>query len=636
MNLKNPASGFKAWFENPSISDPIDRRMAVLIQVLLFGILAVVLLAFFLNLALSPAGIPWQANLLRTLIFITILSIPLIVLRRGYLRTSAKIIIAIFLLLEIFAVGTTDLRDVAETLTFFTLAIILAGLLLSRRTLLLVFLISAAAVLVSAYGEQAPTVREDSFVIAANFILLNGLIGLFIDHFGITLRRALQGSLEREDELETEVGIRRQAEAALEQFAARLEIIHEIDRSLLSARSLNDIAQSALARIRLLVPSPRASITLFDLLKKEAFFLAADFEGAENISMTPITLEEYGQRIVDDLLQNKPWFVNDVLQDPHATELDRRIAEQNGIYSWLSLPLHNQGQLIGALNLGRGPGQTFSAEEAEIAHDVANQLAIALQQTHLNNALQNELAERKKLIAQLEAINAELERFTYTVSHDLRNPLVTIKGFLGMLEKDIREGKQERIKEDLNRISNAADRMHVLLADLLELSRVGRIMNPPENVDLGEVVREAIETLDAQLRARNVTVHCPLDFPIVYGDRIRLREVFENLIDNAAKYAGNQTDPMVEIDTRTDGSETVIYVKDNGIGIEPQYQGKIFGLFDKLNPTSEGTGIGLALVKRIIETHGGNIWVESDGRGKGSTFCFTLPNGKTEDDLLQA
>ena len=240
------------------------------------------------------------------------------------------------------------------------------------------------------------------------------------------------------------------------------------------------------------------------------------------------------------------------------------------------------------------------------------------------------------MIAQLEAINAELERFTYTVSHDLRNPLVTIKGFLGMLEKDIREGKQERIKEDLNRISNAADRMHVLLADLLELSRVGRIMNPPENVDLGEVVREAIETLDAHLRARNVTVHCPLDFPIVYGDRIRLREVFENLIDNAAKYAGDQPDPMVEIDTRTDGSETVIYVKDNGIGIEPQYQGKIFGLFDKLNPTSEGTGIGLALVKRIIETHGGNIWVESDGRGKGSTFCFTLPNGKTEDDLLQA
>jgi signal transduction histidine kinase len=290
--------------------------------------------------------------------------------------------------------------------------------------------------------------------------------------------------------------------------------------------------------------------------------------------------------------------------------------------------------LIGALNLGRGSGLTFSTEEAEIAHDVANQLAIALQQTHLYNALQNELAERKKLISQLESINAELERFTYTVSHDLRNPLVTIKGFLGMLEKDIREGRRERLEEDLRRIANAADKMHVLLADLLELSRVGRIMNPPENVNLGEVIREAIESLDARLRARNVTVSCPLDVPIVYGDRIRLREVFENLIDNAAKYAGDQPAPMVEITVQGDGGQTAICVKDNGIGIEPQYQDKIFGLFDKLNPASEGTGIGLALVKRIIETHGGRIWIESEGRGKGATFCFTLPNGKTEDDLL--
>lgn len=112
--------------------------------------------------------------------------------------------------------------------------------------------------------------------------------------------------------------------------------------------------------------------------------------------------------------------------------------------------------------------------------------------------------------------------------------------------------------------------------------------------------------------------------------------MFENLIDNAANYAGEQPDPRVEIATRADGSKTGIYVKANGIGIEPQYQDKIFGLFDKLNPTSEGIGIELALVKRIIETHGGNIWVESDGRGKGSTFCFTLPNGKTDDNPLRA
>jgi signal transduction histidine kinase len=114
--------------------------------------------------------------------------------------------------------------------------------------------------------------------------------------------------------------------------------------------------------------------------------------------------------------------------------------------------------------------------------------------------------------------------------------------------------------------------------------------------------------------------------PSVYGDRIRLREVLENLIDNAAKYMGDQPDPTIEIGARLQNEEPVIFVKDNGTGIEPKYHTKIFGLFEKLNPAIEGTRIGLALVKRIVETHNGKIWVESEGLGKGSTFCFTIPS----------
>jgi signal transduction histidine kinase len=287
--------------------------------------------------------------------------------------------------------------------------------------------------------------------------------------------------------------------------------------------------------------------------------------------------------------------------------------------------------LIGALNLGRGVGQSFSQEDAEIAQDVADQLAIALQQTNLYNALQMELAERKKLISQLERNNAELERFTYTVSHDLRNPLVTIKGFLGMLRKDMQDKRQDRVESDIERIANAADKMHNLLTDLLELSRIGRIQNPPEEVDLNQVINEAVESLDARLRSKNVTVNSSLDLPTVYGDRVRLREVFENLIDNAAKYTGDQPHPMIEIGARENENETILFVKDNGMGIDRQFQTRIFGLFDKLNPTSEGTGIGLAIIKRIIETNGGKIWVESEGLGKGSTFCFTLPDGRKDN-----
>jgi signal transduction histidine kinase len=144
-------------------------------------------------------------------------------------------------------------------------------------------------------------------------------------------------------------------------------------------------------------------------------------------------------------------------------------------------------------------------------------------------------------------------------------------------------------------------------------------------VEVIQLVREAIELLDGRIRAKNIDMRMAPHLPHIYGDRIRLREVFENLIDNAAKYMGNQETPMIEIGV---GKDNVIFVKDNGMGIESIYTTKIFGLFEKLNPTSEGTGIGLALVKRIIEVHGGKIWVESDGLGKGSTFCFTIPEGR--------
>ena len=247
--------------------------------------------------------------------------------------------------------------------------------------------------------------------------------------------------------------------------------------------------------------------------------------------------------------------------------------------------------------------------------------------------LNRELIERqraeeiqKKLIGELEERNAELEQFAYTVSHDLRNPVITIKGFVGMLERDLQENRLDRFQTDIARISNAADKMGSLLYDLLSLSRVGRVVNPPEEIDLVLLTKEALEMLDERLRASKVKVEISPYLPVIYADRVRMREVMENLIDNAAKYMGDQPRPLIEIGGENNGAETVIYVKDNGIGIEPQFHAKIFGLFEKLDPDNEGTGIGLAMVKRIIETHGGRIWVESEGSGKGSTFLFALPN----------
>ncbi|MBI5572872.1 MAG: DUF3365 domain-containing protein [Desulfomonile tiedjei] len=234
-------------------------------------------------------------------------------------------------------------------------------------------------------------------------------------------------------------------------------------------------------------------------------------------------------------------------------------------------------------------------------------------------------AERERLIAELEAKNTELERFTYSVSHDLKSPLITIKSFVGFIEADAAGGNLENLQPDLERISNAAEKMGRLLEEILELSRIGRMINPSTEISMHDLVGEVVELLSGRLLESAVDVKIAPDLPIVYGDRPRMFEVLQNLIENAVKFMGDQPHPFIEIGARQEGPETVFYVRDNGVGIEPSHQDRVFRLFDKLDEQTEGTGIGLALVKRIIEVHGGRIWLESEGLGKGCTFSFTLP-----------
>jgi signal transduction histidine kinase len=193
-------------------------------------------------------------------------------------------------------------------------------------------------------------------------------------------------------------------------------------------------------------------------------------------------------------------------------------------------------------------------------------------------------------------------------------------------------GNTERMRKDVTRISNAAERMERLLDELLELSRVGHSLNPPEEVQFGALAEDAARMVAGRLRERDVTLEIAPDLQVVYGDRSRLLQVLQNLLDNAIKFLGDQRDPRVEIGARKAGEETVFYIQDNGVGMDPRYHDKVFGLFEKLGHESEGTGVGLAIVKRIVELHGGRIWVESEGPGKGSTFCFTLPKGQPSTD----
>jgi PAS domain S-box-containing protein len=277
-----------------------------------------------------------------------------------------------------------------------------------------------------------------------------------------------------------------------------------------------------------------------------------------------------------------------------------------------------------AFEYGMPPGEEVQFFEARIAAISADTAIIMVRDISQRRWVET---DRENLIQELEDKNAELERFTYTVSHDLKSPLITIKGFLGFLEEDAASGNVERFRSDIKRISDATEKMQSLLNELLELSRVGRVMNIPEYAAFEDLAAEAVELVHGHLQSSGATVTIQPGMPSVYGDRRRLVEVLQNIVDNAAKFMGTQTRPHIEIgqDGEMEG-KPIFFIKDNGLGIEHEHLDRIFGLFNKLDANSEGTGIGLTIVKRIIEVHDGKIWVTSE-IGRGSTFFFTLPTG---------
>lgn len=243
--------------------------------------------------------------------------------------------------------------------------------------------------------------------------------------------------------------------------------------------------------------------------------------------------------------------------------------------------------------------------------------------------------EKEELLHSLEDKNAELERYTYTVSHDLKSPLVTICGFIELLKKDIATNNQARIESDINRISDAAETMQTMLNELLELARRGRSRSTPIALSVASLVEAALKSLATTVHATQAKVSVASGLPDIHGEEPRFKEVYLNLIENAIKYRRNGVTPEISIGARNDknnDNRVVYYVQDNGIGIDTLYHNRIFDLFERLDNASEGSGVGLAIVKRIIEVHNGEIWVESEGLGKGSRFNFALPNYNSSND----
>lgn len=236
-----------------------------------------------------------------------------------------------------------------------------------------------------------------------------------------------------------------------------------------------------------------------------------------------------------------------------------------------------------------------------------------------------DMTERKLITAELQHKNGEMEHFLYTVSHDLRSPVITVKSFLALLAQDIAAGDEAQIAADIGYISGATDKMEQQLDALLQLSRVGREDSPPETLSLRRLIDDTMALLAGPLQQQQIAVRIAVTTRSLHGDPLRLGQIWQNLIENAIKYMGDQPLPQIEVGEEQQGDETVFYVRDNGVGIAPEHGERIFHLFAQLDPGKPGSGLGLALVKKIVERNGGRIWVESAGSGQGSCFFFTLP-----------
>jgi signal transduction histidine kinase len=225
---------------------------------------------------------------------------------------------------------------------------------------------------------------------------------------------------------------------------------------------------------------------------------------------------------------------------------------------------------------------------------------------------------------ELQKRNEEMEQFVFTIAHDLKSPLVTVQGFAGYVEHDVDEGRTDRLKEFAHEMIVASRRMASMIDELLDLSRVGRVTNPSSLVSMNEIVDEILHDHAERIAAMNVRVEVQKLLPVVLVDRERIVQVFDNLVVNALNYGCTGTEPKIQIGYRDNEREHLFFVRDNGVGIQPKYHEKIFQLFQRLDLATPGTGVGLAIARRITEHHGGRLWVESES-GQGATFWVSLP-----------
>lgn len=345
-------------------------------------------------------------------------------------------------------------------------------------------------------------------------------------------------------------------------------------------------------------------------------------------------LSLFGERAADTLRSGQILIIRNMEVELRAGE-GMDMFTTIGIKAIITCPLVKDGRLRAMMAVHQTIPRDWNAEEITIVQDVVDRCWATIERRaaeekihQLNTQLEERVTERT---VQLQALNGELEAFSYSVSHDLRAPLRHIMGFVELLQKDADSSLSAKSLRHLSIISESAKRMGDLIDDLLTFSRIGREELQKRRFDLDALVRETLGEFQAETHDRSIDFKIHL-LPEVWADRTLLRQVLLNLISNAIKFTSSRKEAEIEIGSKPGGDdETVIFIRDNGAGFESKYKEKLFGVFQRLHNQCEfeGTGIGLANVQRIISRHGGRVWAEGVVDG-GATFYFSIPK-QTEE-----
>ena len=431
-------------------------------------------------------------------------------------------------------------------------------------------------------------------------------------------------------DLEREIEERRLGDEKMQRQVALLQSINRIFREVPTCETDEEVARcglriaeelsgSAIGFLGELNPQGRFDTTTLS----EAGWAACKVPRPEAVEMLKNMPNRGINRI--GLAEGKSWIINDPAAHPAAVEKPKG---HPPITSFLGVPLTFLGGVTGMLALANKEGGFTPADQQEV-EVLTTAFSEALNRRRAEKKIAELNLELQGKVGLLEAANKELEAFSYSVSHDLRAPLRHIAGFVELLNKRDLGALDEKSHHYLQVISQSAERMGALIDDLLSFSRMGRAEMMKTRVDLGRMVKEVVAEMKEETEGREIAWEVGR-LPVVEGDAAMLRLVMVNYITNALKFTRPLTQARIEIGALTNHPpETLIYVRDNGVGFDMKYADKLFGLFQRLHGTEEfeGTGVGLANVRRIIHRHGGRVWAEG-AVGGGATFWFSLPKTK--------